>query len=143
MNNKATESLGYLTAKASFSLAAQLNREFLKYGIDLPHSQFIILSQLYETDGQTQQELADALFKNKSAIKRTVDNLELRSYVKRIEKGKSFRIFLTDTGLMKKTELLKISEKTTKSILGIISKRDYERCAKILKKIIKNTDGHS
>ncbi len=138
MKKKVKDSIGYLTARASYALATQVYRDFYKRGIDLPHSQFVVLRHLFENDGQTQQELANTLFKDKAAIKRTVDNLVIRGYVSRIKEGKTYRISLTARALEIKNDILKIADNTVKSALAGVSSSDHEICLKVLKKITEN-----
>lgn len=68
--------LGFLLARASNSMATHLNSLLKKEGIDLPHSQYIVLKCLYDEDGISQQDLADKIYKDTAAIKRTLDILE-------------------------------------------------------------------
>lgn len=142
MRKNVKDSVGYLTARASYSLASQVNRNFNKQGIDLPHSQFVILRHLFDNDGQTQQELADTLFKDKAAIKRTVDNLEIRGYVSRTREGKTYRISLTPQAAVIKDDILRIADNTVKAALKGISSSDHEICLKVLKKITENIKMH-
>lgn len=138
MANNEKKTIGYITARASYLLAMSLYHNFQKVGIDLPHAQFVILRHLYEKNGQTQQELADTLFKDKAAIKRTIDNLISRNYVKKIKDGKTFRIFVTNSAIDIKTTVEKVVENTIASSLKNISNTEYDICYDVLYRIIDN-----
>ncbi len=71
--------LGFLLGRAAATMATLLNQTLKSEGIDLPHSQFVILRHLYNEDGISQQELAERIFKDNAAIKRTLDNLEQKN----------------------------------------------------------------
>lgn len=138
MNTKT--STGYLVARASHSLAAQLYKNFMQEGIDLPHAQYVILRNLYTNDGLTQQELANALSKDKAAIKRTIDNLVSRKYVTRVKNGSAYRIFLTDSAIQMRATIDRISDFTIQQSLENISTGEYEIFHDVLNRIIKNTE---
>ncbi|HOP62060.1 MAG TPA: MarR family winged helix-turn-helix transcriptional regulator [Spirochaetota bacterium] len=138
MKKTVKDSIGYLTARASYALASQVYRNFQKQEIDLPHAQFIILRHLYENDGMTQQEMADSLFKDKAAIKRTVESLMLRGYVSRVKKGKTFKIFLTASAKKIKGTVQKIADATIRQSLKGVDAAEYEICLDVLKKITEN-----
>lgn len=76
-------SLGFLMARASIALAKRVNAAFVEADIDLPHSQFIVLRCVYYKDGLSQLEIANTIFKDAAAVKRTVDNLEEKGLVTR------------------------------------------------------------
>jgi hypothetical protein len=55
------ESLGYLLGKATKDLGTRLQRQFNEAGHDVTVVQWIILMILWENDGQSQQQIADAM----------------------------------------------------------------------------------
>lgn len=78
-------SLGFLMGRASIALAKSVNAAFAENGIDLPHSQFIVLRCVYYKDGISQLSIAKTIFKDAAAVKRTVDYLEEKGLVVRSE----------------------------------------------------------
>ena len=77
MKKEVTYSLGYLLDRTLWALSNSLNVALKKNeGIDLPHSQYLVLRTLFEKDGLSQNEIAAHLHKDAAAIKRTVDYLE-------------------------------------------------------------------
>lgn len=77
------ESLGYLLDRALWTLSSALGKAFKERGIDLPHSQYIIMRLLDEQDGMSQNRLAALLHKDAAAIKRSIDILEKKGLVSR------------------------------------------------------------
>lgn len=77
-------SLGLMLNRAATAMSTALNMALAEAGIDLPHSQFIVLRCLYYNGDLSQLEIARLLSKDASAIKRSVDNLEQKGLVKRV-----------------------------------------------------------
>lgn len=138
--NERKQTLGFLLARASYAMAASLN-SLLKYeGIDLPHSQYIVLKVLYEKDGLSQQELATKVYKNVSAIKRTLDILENKKLVKRIPVTlRKNSILITNEGKMLIPQVLSYIKKWEDSILSGINDAEYETFENVLNAIYNNT----
>lgn len=123
---KKEDTLGFLLARTSNSMATLLNSLLKKQGIDLPHSQFIILKELYNEDGMSQQELAEKIFKDTSAIKRTLDILEKKELIKRVpvtQRRNSIKI--TEKGKELMPKVFKHIENSNQSILNGVSEEEY------------------
>lgn len=136
------EAIGYLTAIVSQAMSSSLYREFVKRGIDLPYAQFLLLAQLFIADGQTQQELADHLGKDKASVKRTVDNLIERELVtkERSEHGavKNIPLYTTAQAHEIEEQIMQISKENFSSITNGISHTDLEITRETLKKLMTN-----
>lgn len=99
MEEITVNSLGFLLDRALWTLSSTLNATLKEKGIDLPHSQYIIMRFLDEKEGISQNKLAILLHKDAAAIKRSIDNLEKKGLL--IRKALSERkngIYLTDKG---------------------------------------------
>jgi DNA-binding MarR family transcriptional regulator len=140
MKYDSKETIGYLTKKTHNSLCCLLSKTFVKNGIILPHSQFIILIKLYDEDGQTQQELAGKLMLDKAAIKRTVDNLIKHGFVSRSPGKRNNKILLTLKGRRMEKKIKSIALAATAEALGNIKPKDFETCKTVLKKLIENVN---
>lgn len=141
MEYQDNETIGYLTATVSQALADSLSSYFRMAGIELPFSQFVLLMQLYQSDGQTQQELASVLRKDKAAIKRTVDNLVLRELVtRRPAEGstKNIPLILTDKAKILREEIRKIYAQHFGQVTQGIDKRELTTTKETLRKILRN-----
>lgn len=53
MEKETTYSLGYLLDRTLWALSNSLNIAFKVEGIDLPHSQYLVLRTLFEKDGMS------------------------------------------------------------------------------------------
>ena len=134
------QTLGFLLARASYAMAASLNSLVKNEGIDLPHSQYIVLKVLYEKDGLSQQELATKVYKDVAAIKRTLDILENKGLVKRIPVTmRKNSILITDEGKKLIPQVLDCIKKWEDSILSDIDDQEYETFENVLNTIYNNT----
>lgn len=81
-------------------LTGELALQLAESGVNLSHSQLVVIQALCLEEGSSQSRLAALLNKDRSAIKRTVDSLERKGYIRREKKdNKEFELFLTDEGL--------------------------------------------
>lgn len=136
------EAIGYLTALVSQAMSNSLYREFARRGIDLPNAQFLLLAQLFIEDGQTQQELAVNLGKDKASIKRTVDNLISRGLVtkERREQGnvKNIPLCVTDHARRIEEQIMQISKENFGSVTADISQQDLDITRATLRRMMGN-----
>ena len=51
--------------------------------LDISYSEYVVLLRLFESEGRTQEELANLLFLDKAVITRTVSQLEKKALVRR------------------------------------------------------------
>lgn len=134
-------SLGLLVSRASASLVKAVNSKLEADGIDLPHSQFIVLRCLYFKDGLTQLEIAKLLSKDAAAIKRTVDNLEKKGFAVR-NKIRTLKnsVCITDKGKAIMPEVLRIANNVIKEALSNIEAENQERLQTMLHTIHSNLE---
>ena len=95
-NSRLDESLGYLVRKTHHAIVARLDERLAAYGIST--STWSFLRRLWDEDGLTQKELADALGLTPPTAVSAIDNLERRGFVERRLNGSDRRkrhIFLT------------------------------------------------
>jgi DNA-binding MarR family transcriptional regulator len=91
------ESLGYLVRRTHHAFVARLEERLASYGIS--SSTWSFLRRLWDEDGLTQKELADALGLTPPTAVSAIDNLEESGLVQRRLNGTDRRkrhIFLTD-----------------------------------------------
>lgn len=105
-------SLGFQLGKALWALSATLNATLKENGIDLPTSQYIVMRFLYGQDGISQNRIATLLYKDASAIKRSIDNLEKKGLVERkvVSRCKN-SIYLTEKGRELMPEVIAVANK--------------------------------
>ena len=70
-----------LSGKLSTAITRKLYRRFREEEIEVTPEQWIVLHQLWNKEGVTQQELCVNTFKDKPSMTRLIDNLEKQSLV--------------------------------------------------------------
>jgi DNA-binding MarR family transcriptional regulator len=136
------QSLGYTVGRAARSLGTKLNRNFAEAGFDVTCEQWSILANLWNANGQSQQELAGTTCKDKTSMTRLIDNMENHNLVVRIPSKEDKRqkfIYLTPKGKKFRNELLKIVKLTIEQAQKNISLKDLETCKKVLNQVYENT----
>lgn len=132
--------LGFLLSRASNSMSVHLNTLLKKNGIDLPHSQYVILKHLYDEDGISQQELADKIYKDTAAIKRTLDILEKKGLIQRIPVTmRKNSVIITEQGKELMPKVMDCLERSKQFVLSGISEQEYKLFTDILERIYQNT----
>lgn len=125
MEDITCKSLGFLLARALWTLSTALNTTLKERGIDLPISQYTIMRFLYEQDGLSQNRIAILLYKDAAAIKRSIDNLEKKGLVERkmVSRCKN-NIFLTEKGRNLMPEVIAIADE----VFDMTSELPEETC---------------
>lgn len=119
MEEVTVNSLGFLLDRALWTLSATLSAAFKEKGIDLPHSQYIIMRFLDEQDGMSQNQLATLLHKDAAAIKRSIDILEKKGLV--VRKAVTARkngVYLTDNAKALMPEVKAIADRILGGTFG-------------------------
>lgn len=135
------DSLGYIVGRATRSLGTRLNRNFTDAGYDVTCEQWGVLVNLWNRNGQTQQELASMTCKDKTSMTRLIDGLEKRKIVVRTPDKVDRRqkhIYLTEKGKAFQQELVKIVRKTLAEAQGDIDPADLTVCKKVLSRVYEN-----
>lgn len=132
--------LGFYLSRAANAMSVHLNGYLKQAGIDLPYSQYVILKHLYEEDGMSQQELADLVFKDTAAVKRTLDILEKKGLVERVpvsQRKNSVRI--TDAGRELMPQVMECLENSRKIVMSGINREEEALLRSILERLYRNT----
>ena len=131
--------LGFLLNRAMWSLIKCLNSAFKERGVDLPHSQYIIMRCLFLNVKMSQQDIASLLCKDTAAIKRSVDYLERKGLVERKPISKSkYNICLTDKGRELEPVIREIVDYAFKELFSNISEETYQGGIKFLRAIYES-----
>ena len=136
------ESLGYAMGRATRALGALVNRNFAQAGYDVTCEQWSVLVNLGKKNGQSQQELAGLICKDKTSVTRLIDNMEKHSLVVRIPDKKDRRqklIYLTKKGKDLQEKLRVIIFKTQMEAQKSMEIKDIETCKKVLHQVYENT----
>ncbi len=132
---------GILSGRVSTAINRALYRNFRSNGINITPEQWTVLLSLSYKDGITQQDLAEATFRDKPSITRLIDNLEKLQLVRRetAENDKRINlIYITELGVEVNKHARKVSLYVMKDSLQGISEEEIHRGEQTLKKILKN-----
>jgi DNA-binding MarR family transcriptional regulator len=138
---KKGELYSFISGKASIAIARRLQKKFNTSGLNLTIEQWSILYQLWKEDGQSQQDLCNATFRDKPSITRLVDNLEKLSLVKRVADDKDRRInkvFLTKTAQKLQEETMELANQTLNEALDGVPPEHVNLCKEVLQKVYDN-----
>lgn len=143
MNNqfKRGELYSFITGKASTAVARRLQKNFKESGIDITIEQWSVLYHLWKEDGQTQQQLCDATFRDKPSITRLVDNLERSKLVKRVASKNDRRsnlVFLTKDAKALEQKMMEVANKTLNEALEGVSNSQIEIAKEVLQMVYDN-----
>jgi DNA-binding MarR family transcriptional regulator len=136
------ESLGYAMGRATRALGALVNRNFAHAGYDVTCEQWSVLVNLGKKNGQSQQELAGLICKDKTSVTRLIDNMEKHSLVVRIPDKNDRRqklIYLTKKGQDLQAKLVIVIQKTLLEAQKSIKMKDLEICKSVLHQLYENT----
>lgn len=114
---------------------------FRDQGTDVTSEQWVILSNLYDHDGQSQNELAAKSYKNAPTVSRIIDLLVKKNYLRRQMHGedrRSFQIFLTPQGRKVVEQLFPVAKELRIQGWKNLSEKDYQDLIRILNQISAN-----
>ena len=135
------ELYSFITGKASIAVARRLQKNFKQNNIDVTIEQWSVLYHLWKEDGQSQQQLCAATFRDKPSITRLVDNLEKLKVVKR-EADKNDRrknkIFLTPDGRALQEKTMQLANQTLNEALDGVSVAQVEVAKEVLQMVYEN-----
>ncbi len=120
---KRGELYSFITGKASTAIARRLQKNFKQNNVDITIEQWSVLYHLWKEDGQSQQQLCDATFRDKPSITRLVDNLEKLKLVKRVPSKEDRRInliYLTPAAQQLQQHTMDLATQTlNEALLGV------------------------
>jgi DNA-binding MarR family transcriptional regulator len=138
---KRGELYSFVTGKASTAIARRLQKKFNSAALPITIEQWSVLYHLWKLDGQSQQELCNATFRDKPSITRLVDNLEKLQLVKRVasaEDRRVNRICLTKTGNKLQEQSMMLAELVLNEALGGVPPEQVEICKSVLQVVYDN-----
>lgn len=141
---KKGELYSFITGKASTAIARRLQKNFKQAGVDITIEQWSVLYHLWKEDGQSQQQLCEATFRDKPSITRLVDNLEKNKLVKRVGNKKDRRInqiLLTQLGRKIEEESMAVANQTLNEALAGVTNGQIEIAKEVLQIVYDNLSG--
>lgn len=143
LNNqfKKGELYSFITGKASTAVARRLQKNFKEAGIEITIEQWSVLYHLWKEEGQSQQQLCEATFRDKPSITRLVDNLEKSKLVKRVASKNDRRsnlIFLTKEGKILEQKTMEVANTTLNEALSGVTNGQIEIAKEVLQMVYDN-----
>ena len=138
---KRGELYSFITGKASTAIARRLQKNFKQAGVDITIEQWSVLYHLWKEDGQSQQQLCDATFRDKPSITRLVDNLEKLQLVTRVankDDRRINRIYLTQQANLLQAQTMELANQTLNEALEGVSNEQIEIAKEVLQKVYDN-----
>ncbi len=138
---KKGELYSFITGKASTAIARRLQKNFKQSAIDITIEQWSVLYHLWKEEGQSQQHLCKATFRDKPSITRLVDNLEKSRLVKRVaskDDRRSNLIFLTKEGKNLQEKTMEVANRTLNEALAGVTNGQIEIAKEVLQKVYDN-----
>jgi DNA-binding MarR family transcriptional regulator len=135
------ELYSFITGKASTAIARRLQKNFKQAGIEITIEQWSVLYHLWKQEGQSQQQLCEATFRDKPSITRLVDNLEKQRLVKRVPSKEDRRInliYLTKEALNLQEKTMPLANKTLNEALEGVTISQIEMAKEVLQKVYNN-----
>ena len=138
---KKGELYSFITGKASTAVARRLQKNFKDAGIEITIEQWSVLYHLWKEDGQSQQQLCEATFRDKPSITRLVDNLEKSKLVKRVASKNDRRsniIFLTKEAQKLEENSMEVANRTLNEALVGVTNGQIEIAKEVLQMVYEN-----
>ena len=138
---KKGELYSFITGKASTAIARRLQKNLKQAGIEITIEQWSVLYHLWKEEGQSQQQLCDATFRDKPSITRLVDNLEKQNLVKRVPSKNDRRInliFLTPDAQNLQEKTMEIANQTLNEALAGVTNGQIEIAKEVLQQVYDN-----
>ena len=138
---KKSELYSFITGKASTAIARRLQKNFKLAGIEITIEQWSVLYHLWKEDGQSQQQLCDATFRDKPSITRLVDNLEKLGLVKRTANKNDRRInkiCLTPEAENLQKQSMEVENQTLNEALVGVTNGQIEIAKEVLNMVYEN-----
>lgn len=138
---KRGELYSFITGKASTAIGRRLQKNFKQAGIEITIEQWSVLYHLWKEDGQSQQQLCEATFRDKPSITRLVDNLEKLLLVNRVPAKNDRRInliCLTNEAKNLQDKTMNVASQTLNEALDGVEAAHIEIAKNVLQKVYDN-----
>ena len=138
---KKSELYSFITGKASTAIARRLQKNFKQAGVEITIEQWSVLYHLWKEDGQSQQQLCEATFRDKPSITRLVDNLEKQGLVKRTANKDDRRvnkICLTPEAEKLQEQSMELANQTLNEALSGVTNGQIEIAKEVLHLVYEN-----
>jgi DNA-binding MarR family transcriptional regulator len=135
------QSFGRVLGVAYTHLHRRLQKHLKENNLSITADQFRVLTQLWQSDGCSQQELALGSNRDRANVTRIIDILEREGILERRDHEtdrRVYRIYLTNKGKNMEQAAAAAAQASIKDAQKGISKSDLDICMAVLKKSIQN-----
>ncbi len=136
-----TNSYGTLIDRTLRIIKLRYLQTFRAAGVDITPEQWAIIDQLYQSDGISQNELANGTFKNAPTVSRIIDLLCKKGWTERARcenDRRSYNVFLTNNGKEIVKILLPKVAHLRQSGWKNMTEEDYKIFVRIMNQIHEN-----
>ena len=121
------------------SLVGELNRSLHSVGLLLNHAQFVILQNLFLKDGQSQNDIARRVGKDRAAISRSLNTLEENGFIlRKAVSGSKNGIFLTEKAIENRSRISEAINMAIRKGRGEMTDEEYKNGISFLKSLYEN-----
>jgi DNA-binding MarR family transcriptional regulator len=131
----------YLCGEFAHIFHQMLTREFKENDIVVTVEQFSVLAMLFYQDGLSQQEISDALGRDKTTIARVISIMERDNLITRVTNEKDNRgklIYLTRKGRSIQQKAVGVSGKLYLRAIGNIKESELKAAIKVMTSMTTN-----
>lgn len=135
-------SLGFILNKTALLSKVNFNNYLKKY--DISPEQWSLIFRVVERSGLTQKELSDSTYKDQANITRSIDRLEQKGFLKRIENPndrRSFQLIPTLEALTLVEYVAPLSQTFNQRLTQGFSEEETQTLITLLKKVHHNLEG--
>ncbi|MDE6522263.1 MAG: MarR family transcriptional regulator [Muribaculaceae bacterium] len=121
------------------SLVGELNRSLHSVGLPLNHAQFVILQNLFLKDGQSQNDIARRVGKDRAAISRSLNTLEENGFIlRKAVSGSKNGIFLTEKAIENRNKITEAINMAIRKGRGEMTDEEYKNGMSFLRRLYEN-----
>lgn len=137
-------SLGFILNKTALLSKAHFNNYLKEY--DISPEQWSLVFRVVERSGLTQKELSDSTYKDQANITRSIDRLEQKGFLKRIENPndrRSFQLVPTQDAIALVERIIPLSQAFNAQLTQSFSEEETKMLIALLNKVHHNLEGKS
>ncbi|MEZ7934587.1 MAG: MarR family transcriptional regulator [Sulfurospirillum sp.] len=137
-------SLGFILNKTALLSKAHFNNYLKEY--DISPEQWSLVFRVVERSGLTQKELSDSTYKDQANITRSIDRLEQKGFLKRIENPndrRSFQLVPTQDAIALVERIIPLSQAFNAQLTQGFSEEETKMLIALLNKVHHNLEGKS
>ncbi len=145
LNEEETHNYGPFLDRTIRLMRLAVTKELRLAGTDITPEQWVILSSLYNEDGQSQSDLANDSFKNAPTVSRIIDLLCGKGYTERVRSEgdrRRYKVFLTPGGREVVEKALPAIVKTRRIGWQGLDDEDYLSLIRIINRIFANLEDY-